>query len=276
MDAPHGIVDVFVHGVSLAQVAHRVDAAGKLEVLPSGPVALRPRRGAHEPALGAARRGIPGGGLASCSSWRRRTSRRSRRSCRSSTASCSSGASQPWPGVRVLAPREGGPGSGSYGALAGRPTPAYTPAPRRSRRRRVRAPPHAGAPRRARRAAHHGAPAAARRRRSLAALRAPSRPGCCSPASAPLAVARRATHAAPARRRHRGLRPAPPASRADSSSHGAPPRPPPIPTRRAAAWTVEIGGYTSVTAANARLDRTPCCGLPALTWSPGDGSRRRT
>ena len=37
MDAPRGIVDVFVHGAPLAEVAHAVDPAGNLHVLPSGP-----------------------------------------------------------------------------------------------------------------------------------------------------------------------------------------------------------------------------------------------
>ncbi len=40
IDAPYGIVDVFVHGVSLSRAAQSVDPSGNLNVLPSGPMPL--------------------------------------------------------------------------------------------------------------------------------------------------------------------------------------------------------------------------------------------
>jgi hypothetical protein len=264
MDAPHGIVDVCIHGVSLAQVAHRVDAAGSLEVLPSGPIPFDRAAVLRSPRwerLAAEFREtgailllvapVDEPGVASILPL--------------ADGVVLTGRAQPWPGARVLLYVKS-PGSGSYGALSGRPTPAYTPAP---------APDPAPAFTRSPTPAHRATPAP---RHTTArpplqeesnhwplwvtvatgvlllggalwqwysANRAPQ-PGRTAVAAdstgaasfSPDSFARRAAAVA-----------------ADSD-------------RRAAAWTVDLGGYASATDANERLEDDALRALPATTWSP--------
>ena len=282
MDAPHGIVDVCLHGVSLAQVAHRVDAAGSLEVLPSGSVPFdrtavlqspRWQRLAaefrdtgsillvvvptDEPAVDAILPLTDGVVLA--------------------------GRAQPWPASRVLLYVRA-PGSGTYGALLGPPTPVFTrrvaplpqraaPAARLTTARPALPPEPSSWPRWITvavtlliatavfwrgNAASPNIPSAAPT--DSAALTAPDSTAAAdsaadsaavdtlgAPSSAPEAVAQRAAAAA-----------------ADSN-------------RRAAAWSVELAVLTSATSANARLDDDALRSLPATTWAPvSDSSGDRT